>query len=632
MRRFARAVLLSGLYAFITGCSEADLPDDGGQEGRSGPVIVNSSSMAAPGEIILKLKTDAVPASKSGMSADRSGIDQIDNVLGAIGTVRFERLFPECGRFEERTRAEGLHRWYIAEYDPEVPVAQVADLLSLCKDVEVIEYSLHPKLCGYSRSGSVSGNIPDVSASVSSGRTIPFPFNESGRTRTLQWHYNNTGTIGPVSSLVGADADVYAAWQLCKGNPDVIVAVIDEGVKYDHEDLADNMWVNGDEIPGNGIDDDGNGYVDDIYGYNFIENSGTITSSAEHMHGTHVAGTIAAVNNNGTGVNGIAGGSGNNDGVRIMSLQCISDSGSSSGSGLGGPVRAMKYAADNGAVICQNSWGYTAGAVEELEWKRGSYSALAEAMRYFIKYAGMDENGNQEGPMAGGIILFAAGNDGSDELAYPAADPAVVSVASFSYLGTPASYTNYGTWVSMAAPGGDLTLNTVYGGVYSTSVAEDGSSYYESLQGTSMACPHVSGACALAVSYYYGAEKRKGLTGEDLRQALLSSTRHVDNWYPGSYSGQMGVGVLDTYNLLLTVTGMKQVPPQHLSAGQTLTLDLGEYFPSVQVLVYTVSDPDIAGVSLEAGVMTIEGKRPGTAVITVTDGTAIRRTIDVTVE
>ena len=94
----------------------------------------------------------------------------------------------------------------------------------------------------------------------------------------------------------------------------------------------------------------------------------------------------------------------------------------------------------------------------------------------------------------------------------------------------------------------------------------------------------------------------------------------------------MGVGVLDTYNLLLTVTGMKQVLPQHLSAGQTLTLDLGEYFPSVQVLVYTVSDPDIAGVSLEAGVMTIEGKRPGTAVITVTDGTAIRRTIDVTVE
>ena len=139
MRRFARAVLLSGLYAFITGCSEADLPDDGGQEGRSGPVIVNSSSMAAPGEIILKLKTDAVPASKSGMSADRRGIDQIDNVLGAIGTVRFERLFPECGRFEERTRAEGLHRWYIAEYDPEVPVAQVADLLSLCKVVEVIE-------------------------------------------------------------------------------------------------------------------------------------------------------------------------------------------------------------------------------------------------------------------------------------------------------------------------------------------------------------------------------------------------------------------------------------------------------------------------------------------------------------
>ena len=244
----------------------------------------------------------------------------------------------------------------------------------------------------------------------------------------------------------------------------------------------------------------------------------------------------------------------------------------------------------------------------------------------------MDENGNQEGPMAGGIIIFSAGNDGSDEPAYPAADPAVVSVASFSYLGTPASYTNYGTWVSMAAPGGDLTLNTVYGGVYSTSVAEDGSSGYETLQGTSMACPHVSGACALAVSYYYGQEKRKGLTGEALRQALLSSTRQADSWYPSGYRGNMGAGILDTYSLLLTVTGMADIPAQYLAPGETVTLDLGDYFPSVQVLVYSISTADTVSVSLENGVMSITGIRKGSAVITVTDGTAIRRTIDVTVE
>lgn len=633
MKKISIAVFLSALCVLIAGCDEKDLRPDGGLQDDAGPVIVNESPFAVPGEIILKLKTGAAPVTRSGLSGDRSGIDQIDNVLGTIGTVRFERLFPECGRFEARTRTEGLDRWYMAEYDPAVPVSQVAELLSLCRDVEVIEYSIHPSLCGYSRSSGMTDDIRMSSAgTVPSGRTVPFPFNEDSRAQVLQWHYNNTGTVGPLSTLVGADADVYAAWQLCTGNPDVVVAVIDEGVKYDHEDLAANMWINQDEIPDNGIDDDGNGYTDDIYGYNFIEDSGNITFSAEQMHGTHVAGTIAAVNNNGIGVNGIAGGSGNNDGVKIMSLQCLSDSESSSGSGLGGTVRAMKYAADNGAVICQNSWGYTAGAIEELEWKRGSYSALAEAMRYFIKYAGMDENGNQEGPMAGGIIIFSAGNDGSDEPAYPAADPAVVSVASFSYLGTPASYTNYGTWVSMAAPGGDLTLNTVYGGVYSTSVAEDGSSGYETLQGTSMACPHVSGACALAVSYYYGQEKRKGLTGEALRQALLSSTRQADSWYPSGYRGNMGAGILDTYSLLLTVTGMADIPAQYLAPGETVTLDLGDYFPSVQVLVYSISSADTVSVSLENGVMSITGIRKGSAVITVTDGTAIRRTIDVTVE
>lgn len=101
---------------------------------------------------------------------------------------------------------------------------------------------------------------------------------------------------------------------------------------------------------------------------------------------------------------------------------------------------------------------------------------------------GLDENGNQMGPMAGGIVVFAAGNDASNENCYPAADANVVSVGALSYLGTPSYYTNYGKWVSMSAPGGDLMLSNAYGGVYSTSVAADGGSAYEGIQGTSMAC------------------------------------------------------------------------------------------------------------------------------------------------
>lgn len=234
-----------------------------------------------------------------------------------------------------------------------------------------------------------------------------------------------------------------------------------------------------------------------------------------------------------------------------------------------------------------------------------------------------------------GIVVFAAGNDASNENCYPAADANVVSVGALSYLGTPSYYTNYGKWVSMSAPGGDLMLSNAYGGVYSTSVAADGGSAYEGIQGTSMACPHVSGACALAISYYYGAEKRKGLTGEMLRQALLSSTQPVDRFCTGNYAGyegMMGIGRLDAYKLLLTIAKMDGIPAQKVAAGATVSLDLRDYFLSANILGYTVSDPGVIGVSLQGGVMQIKGLRKGEATVIVSDGAAIRKPVEVTVE
>jgi len=283
-----------------------------------------------------------------------------------VNTVRFERLFPDGGRFEERTRREGLHLWYYAKYDPSVPTSEMASLLSSCKDIEIIEYSLAAETSDHRRAASPAAGAQSVTRAIADEvRNVPFPFNESERSQQMQWHYNNTGNIFAQTSQLGADANVYAAWQLSTGNPDVIVAVVDQGVKYDHEDLAANMWVNEAELNGTpGVDDDGNGYVDDIYGYNFTKETGELDFSAELMHGTHVAGTIAAVNNNGVGVCGIAGGSGRGDGVKIMSCEILGKSESgSSGAGLAGQIRAIKYAADNGAVICQNSWGYTAGTI-----------------------------------------------------------------------------------------------------------------------------------------------------------------------------------------------------------------------------------------------------------------------------
>ena len=567
-----------------------------------------------------------------------SGIDEIDRILNTVNTVRFERLFPDGGRFEERTRREGLHLWYYAKYDPSVPTSEMASLLSSCKDIEIIEYSLAAETSDYRRTASPAAGAQSVTRAIEDEvRNVPFPFNESERSQQMQWHYNNTGNVFAQASRLGADANVYAAWQLSTGDPDVIVAVVDQGVKYDHEDLAANMWVNEAELNGTpGVDDDGNGYVDDIYGYNFTKETGELDFSAELMHGTHVAGTIAAVNNNGVGVCGIAGGSGRGDGVKIMSCEILGKSESgSSGAGLAGQIRAIKYAADNGAVICQNSWGYTAGTISVTDWTRGSYSALSRAMEYFNKYAGLDENGNQTGPMAGGIVLFAAGNDASNEICYPAADANAISVGATGFTGTPAYYTNYGKWVRISAPGGDQMLSNAYGGVYSTSVAADGSSGYEGSQGTSMACPHVSGACALAVSYYYGAEKRKGLTGEMLRQALLSSTQSVDRYCTGSYQqylGNMGIGSLDTYKLLRTIAKIDGIPAQRVGVGATVSIDLGNYFTATNVLGYTVSVPDLVKIELRGGVMKLTGLKKGRTTIIVSDGAAIRKPIEVTVE
>lgn len=629
-----RFLTIAPLLITLAGCNGIGGNENNGPGSEdSGPIVVFSPEAAIQGEIIVKMKAGAADETITRAGGVTSGNTQIDRVLMTVGSVSFERLFPSCGRFEARTRKEGLDRWFIAKYDETVPAKEVAEMLSGCDGVEVIEYSIPTAVSAYSKATAAENEEPVTTRAYSSARNTPFPFNESVRSQRMQWHYNNTGNVYANSTVVGADADVYAAWQLCTGNPDVIVAVVDQGVKYDHEDLAANMWVNKGEIPDNGIDDDGNGYIDDVHGFNFTDNKGKLTFSAENMHGTHVAGTIAAVNNNGVGVNGIAGGSGNGDGVRIMSCETLgaSESGNSGG-GLGAQVRAIKYAADNGAVICQNSWGYTAGALSKNDWTRGNYSALADAIHYFIKYAGLDENGEQEGPMAGGIVIFAAGNDASNELCYPASDEAVVSVAATSWLGTPSYFTNYGKWVSLSAPGGDLSLNSTYGGVYSTSVAGDGGSAYEGINGTSMACPHVSGACALAVSWYYGAEKKKGLTNEMLKEALLSSVTPVDPFCDAPYFGNMGAGSLDTYQLLLAVKKVAMIPDVTVSRGGEVTVNLSEYFYKTDVLTYSVAAQGIVEVSLKDSVLTIKGVSKGKTVIRITDGNQSVRTINVTVK
>ncbi|MDD2331429.1 MAG: S8 family serine peptidase, partial [Candidatus Cloacimonetes bacterium] len=314
-----------------------------------------------------------------------------------------------------------------------------------------------------------------------------------------QWHYNNTGQN---SGTPGADIRLFNAWDIEKGNTSVIVAIIDGGIQITHPDLAANIW--------SGV------------GYNFVYNSSTIVA---HDHGTHVSGTVAAVTNNSVGVAGVAGGNGTQAGVRLMSCQVFTDTNSD------GFHLAPVYAADNGAAISQNSWGYTSVGVYDQN--------VLDAIDYFNTHGGGTV-------MNGGITIFAAGNDGSEGLWYPGCYNGAFSVAGTTNQDTKAYYSNYGTWVDVSAPGGETisvsargVLSTLTGGTYG---------YY---QGTSMACPHVSGIAALALSY----TSRNGTTisNTQLANALLAGT---DDHYAqnSAYLGKLGTGRMNTVSVLNAFT------------------------------------------------------------------------------
>jgi hypothetical protein len=265
------------------------------------------------------------------------------------------------------------------------------------------------------------------------------------------WGMHNTGQSG---GTIDADIDAPEAWDISTGSSDIIVAVIDTGVDYTHPDLAANMWVNTGEIPGNGQDDDGNGYIDDVYGYDFCNNDGDPWD--DHYHGTHCSGTIGAVGNNSQGVVGVCWN------VRIMALKFLDSSGSGWTSDA---IKCVEYSRIMGANLSSNSWG------------GGGYS---QGLKDAIDAAGA----------AGLLFVAAAGNDNTNndnDPHYPSSYDceSLIAVMATDRYDSKSSFSNYGpTSVDLGAPGSSILS------------CEPGNQY-QYLNGTSMATPHVSGACAL---------------------------------------------------------------------------------------------------------------------------------------
>lgn len=408
--------------------------------------------------------------------------------------VSVRRTFPEGGKFEQRRRKAGLHLWYDITFNPKVAVTKAASDISQMDGIQYIEYVKPVRV-----------------------ETMDNQFNDSLLNK--QWHYNNIGQSDKY--LAGSDADVVNAWLYNAGSEDVIVAILDTGIDYDHEDLADAMWVNEAEVNGKaGVDDDENGYVDDFNGFNFVasgdEPIGTIYPGD---HGTHVAGTVGAVNNNGKGVCGIAGGNGTKKGVRLMDCQIIRYE--KEGAYVG---QAFAYAADNGAVIANGSFSSSDGTFSQSE---------KEGIDYFIDNAGTDENGIQVGPMKGGLVIAAAGNYSTSTKSYPAGYERVIAVAAIGADYEIAYYSNFGDWVDVTAPGGDAKKGTR---IMST-LPENTYGY---MQGTSQATPHVSGVAALVVSHF----GQEGFTCDKARYIIEHSCRNLDQYNP-NYVGELGAGLVD---------------------------------------------------------------------------------------
>ncbi|MHC4462770.1 MAG: S8 family serine peptidase [Planctomycetota bacterium] len=374
-------------------------------------------------------------------------------------TKREKRILQRLKQAGERAAVPALDRIYKLQLDlePDQSIQQVLAAYNNDPSVEYAELNYIVSIC----------KTPDDSL-----YSLQWPLNNTGQ------DYPESGYYNPPPGTPDCDIDAPEAWDIHTGSSKVIVAVVDSGVDYKHRDLQDSIWVNQTELNGaDDVDDDDNGYIDDIYGYDFINNDSDPFDDLGH--GTHCSGTIAARGNNGLDIVGVCWN------AKIMALKFLDAEGAGYTSDA---ATAFYYAVANGADVISNSWG------------GDDYS---ETLEEAINYAHSQ----------GVIMVAAAGNSYSDSPHYPAYYEHMIAVAATNSNDAKPSFSNYGDWVDIAAPGVDILSLRASG----TSRGTPYDSHTTVATGTSMACPHVAGACALLLSF------NATLTSDDVNDILMET-------------------------------------------------------------------------------------------------------------
>ena len=467
-----------------------------------------------PGMAFIKLKASVNPSTRAAtQSVTRAKV--FNNT-----DVKVEQVFDMTNDYAELKRARGLDRWFVVKFDSTKNVEEVINELLRDPAIEKAHGNVQIAPNKVKYTSATRAPIPENRLRAANDGTGFLNFNDPYL--KYQWHYTTTiPSYGMFKE--GADVNLFPAWQKETGDPHVVVAVMDSGIDFEHEDLAASAWQGVDSKTG-----------EKIHGRNFY--------AAE--------------------------------------------------SGKGSPnayiVKAFEFAAENGASVCNCSWGYAFDRKKYLNNEnfqaifKKQFDMLKEGIDYFTDIAGCDSKGNKKpgSYMKGGLVIFASGNDSQYDIEMiPASYPRVVAVGATNSMGIPTDYMNKGPWVDILAPGGTTETGEVMRGVLSTvpknfAQSKTGSTpntdfilpndgNYAYAQGTSMAAPHVSGIAALIVSKF--GKTNPNFTNEDLRRRILGAVKATSPYAvktDANLAGKMGVGFIDADFALSDPETQKPDAPQ----------------------------------------------------------------------